>query len=106
MFGIVTLHFEIALELAVQLFGFQCDDDLSPPAGLDVRIKPHHLHTSGVFDFGNGKEGVSGVKDLKGLQDIFFGFRYISGIVIIRGNGNGRAAPGISPLSRRVGAVG
>jgi hypothetical protein len=55
MLGVVAENSEIPLELTIKFFGFQSDDDFSLPAGLDVRIEPHHFHASGVIYFGNGK---------------------------------------------------
>jgi hypothetical protein len=70
---IIAQHSEVAFKLAVQLFGFQIDDNFTLPAGLDVRIEPHHFNTSGVFYFGNGKDGIPGIKDLKNLLDVSLG---------------------------------
>jgi hypothetical protein len=86
--GVVAQDFEIPLELAVQATRFQGDDNFSLPAGLDVRIKPHHLHASGVFYFGNGEEDISGIENLEHFVDGGRGFGQIPGIVIIRRNGN------------------
>lgn len=82
--GIVAENFEIPLELAVKLIRFQSDDYFSLPAGLDVRIVPHYFHTSSVFYFGNGEEGISGIGNLEHFLDDGRGSGQIPGIIIIR----------------------
>jgi hypothetical protein len=97
---VVAENFEIPLELAVQLFSFQRDDDFSLPAGLDVRIEPHHLHTSGVINFGNGKEWISGVGNLKSFLDLWGGPGQVTGIIIIGWDENGWTGQRINRCSR------
>jgi len=86
--GIVAEDPEIPIKLAVKLFRFQSDDYFSLPAGLDVRIEPHHLHASSVFYFGNGEEGISGIENLEHFVDGVRGSGQIPGIIVIRRNGN------------------
>jgi hypothetical protein len=95
--GVVAEDFKIPFELAVQAIRFQGDDDFSLPAGLDVRIEPHHFHTSGVFYFGNKEWGISSIEYLKHFVDGGRGFGQIPGIIIIRRYGN-RGAGGNSTL--------
>jgi hypothetical protein len=89
--GIIAQHSEVSFKLAVQFFRFQVYDNFPPPAGLDVRIEPHHLNTSGVFYFGNGKEGIPGIDDLKDFLNVSSGPGQISGIKVHRRNGYSRA---------------
>ncbi len=75
---------EVPLELAVKLIRFQGDDYFSLPAGLDVRIIPYYFHTSSVFYFGNGEEGISGIENLEHFLDYGRSTGQITGIIIIR----------------------
>jgi hypothetical protein len=86
--GIVAENPEIPLELSVKLICFQSDNYFSLPAGLDVRIEPHYFHTSSVFYFGNGEEGISGIENLEHFVDSGRSSGQIPGIIIIRQNGN------------------
>lgn len=82
--GVVAENSEIPLELAVKLIRFQSDDYFSLPAGLDVRIIPHYIHTSSVFYVGNGEEGISGIEYSEHFLDDGRGSGQIPGIIITR----------------------
>jgi hypothetical protein len=96
--GIVAEDPEIPLEPAVKLIRFQSDDYFSLPAGLDVRIVPHYFHTSSVFYFGNGEEGISGIGNLEHFLDDVRGSGQIPGIIIIGRNRNRGAGQRITWL--------
>jgi hypothetical protein len=92
--GIVAEDPEIPIELAVEFFRFQSDDYFSLPAGLDVRIEPHHFQASGVFDLGDGEQGIALVGDNENLGEGLGDPAYVAGIIVIRANGDDRTRGG------------
>ena len=89
--GIVADDLEVAVELSVEAFSIQGDDDFSPPTGRNVRIEPHHFHASGIFDFGDGEHGISGVGNREYLGKGSGQPGNIPGVKIVGRNRNCRA---------------
>ncbi|OGP51293.1 MAG: hypothetical protein A2Y79_03705 [Deltaproteobacteria bacterium RBG_13_43_22] len=49
--GVITDNCKKTLKISIQAVGIQLNQDFSPAAGRDGRVKPDHFTASVIFDF-------------------------------------------------------